>query len=54
MGGVDRHDRLRSTFSLGKKHKFKKYYISADASGSDVDEENGVMDLIVPLIHSYV
>jgi hypothetical protein len=27
MGGVDRHDRLRSSFSLGKAHKFKKYYI---------------------------
>ncbi len=27
MGGVDRHDRLRSTFSLCKKHKFKKYYV---------------------------
>ncbi len=27
MGGVDRHDRLRSTFSLGKRHKFKKYYV---------------------------
>ncbi len=27
MGGVDRHDRLRSTFSLSKKHHFKKYYI---------------------------
>jgi hypothetical protein len=23
MGGIDRHDRLRSTFSLGKRHKFK-------------------------------
>jgi hypothetical protein len=27
MGGVDRHDRLRSAFSLCKKHKFKKYYV---------------------------
>jgi hypothetical protein len=27
MGGVDRHDRLRSTFSLCKRHKFKKYYV---------------------------
>lgn len=27
MGGLDRHDRLRSTFSLCKKHKFKKYYV---------------------------
>ena len=27
MGGVDRHDKLRSTFSLGKHHKFKKYYV---------------------------
>ena len=27
MGGVDRHDRLRSSFSIGKAHKFKKYYV---------------------------
>ena len=27
MGGVDRHDRLRSTFSLGKRHSFRKYYV---------------------------
>jgi hypothetical protein len=27
MGGIDRHDRLRSTFSICKKHKFKKYYV---------------------------
>jgi hypothetical protein len=27
MGGVDQHDRLWSSFSLGKAHKFKKYYI---------------------------
>ena len=27
MGGVDRHDRLRSTFSLCKAHKFRKYYV---------------------------
>jgi hypothetical protein len=27
MGGVDRHDRLQSTFSLGKKHHFRKYYV---------------------------
>jgi len=27
MGGVDRHDRLQSIFSLGKQHKFKKYYV---------------------------
>jgi hypothetical protein len=27
MGGVDRHDRLRSTFSLCKHLKFKKYYV---------------------------
>ncbi len=23
MGGVDKHDKLRSTFSLGKQHKLK-------------------------------
>jgi hypothetical protein len=27
MGGVDIHDRLHSTFSICKKHKFKKYYV---------------------------
>jgi hypothetical protein len=27
IGGVDHHDRLCSTFSLSKKHHFKKYYI---------------------------
>jgi hypothetical protein len=27
MGGVDHHDRLRSTFSLCKRLKFKKYYV---------------------------
>jgi hypothetical protein len=27
MGGVDRHDRLHSTFSLCKRLKFKKYYV---------------------------
>jgi len=27
MGGVDCHDRLRSTFSLCKRHGFKKYYV---------------------------
>jgi hypothetical protein len=27
MGGVDRHDRLRSSFSLCKAHKFWKYYV---------------------------
>jgi hypothetical protein len=27
MGGVDQHDKLRSTFALGKRHKFKKYYV---------------------------
>ncbi len=27
MGGVDKHDKLRSTFALGKFHKFKKYYV---------------------------
>jgi hypothetical protein len=28
MGGKDRHDRLCSTFSLGKRHKFKKNYVN--------------------------
>jgi hypothetical protein len=27
IGGVDCHDRLRSTFSLCKHHKFKKYHV---------------------------
>jgi hypothetical protein len=27
MGGVDKHDKLRSMFSLGKRHKLKKYYV---------------------------
>jgi len=27
MGGVDHHDRLRSSFSLCKAHKFRKYYV---------------------------
>jgi hypothetical protein len=27
MGGVDHHDRLRSTFSLCKAHKLRKYYM---------------------------
>jgi hypothetical protein len=27
MGGVDKHDKLHSTFALGKHHKFKKYYV---------------------------
>jgi hypothetical protein len=27
MGGVDKHDKLRSIFSLGKYHKFKKYFV---------------------------
>jgi hypothetical protein len=27
MGGVDKHDKLRSTFSFGKRHKLKKYYV---------------------------
>jgi hypothetical protein len=27
MGGVDKHDKLRSTFSLGTHHKLKKYYV---------------------------
>jgi hypothetical protein len=27
MGGVDEHDKLRSAFSLGKRHKLKKYYV---------------------------
>jgi len=27
MGGVDRHDQLRSSFSLCKAHHFKKYYV---------------------------
>ncbi len=27
MGGVDKHDKLRSTFALGKHHKLKKYYV---------------------------
>ncbi len=27
MGGVDRHDRLRSSFSICKAHKFRKYYV---------------------------
>jgi hypothetical protein len=27
MGGEDRHDRLQSSFSLGKAHKLKKYCI---------------------------
>ncbi len=27
MGGVDHHDRLRSTFSLGKRHSFCKYCV---------------------------
>jgi len=26
-GGIDGSDRLRATFSLGKQHKFKKYYV---------------------------
>ncbi|MFN9978694.1 MAG: hypothetical protein ACK53Y_02210 [bacterium] len=26
-GGIDSSDRLRATFSLGKQHKFKKYYV---------------------------
>jgi hypothetical protein len=27
MGGVDKHDKLWSLFSIGKCHKIKKYYI---------------------------
>jgi hypothetical protein len=27
MGGVDRHDHLRSSFSLCKAHHFRKYYV---------------------------
>jgi hypothetical protein len=27
MGGVDKHNKLRSTFSLGKHHNFKKHYV---------------------------
>jgi hypothetical protein len=27
MSGIDQHDRLQSTFSICKKHKFKKYYV---------------------------
>jgi hypothetical protein len=27
MAGVDQHDHLWSSFSLGKAHKIKKYYI---------------------------
>jgi hypothetical protein len=27
IGGVDRHDRLCSSFSLCKAHHFKKYYM---------------------------
>ena len=27
MRGVEKHDKLRSTFSLSKHHKFKKYYV---------------------------
>ncbi|MFN9981317.1 MAG: hypothetical protein ACK53Y_15435, partial [bacterium] len=27
MGGADKHDKLRSTFSFGKRHKLKKYYV---------------------------
>jgi hypothetical protein len=27
MGGVDCHERLRSNFSLGKRHSFHKYYM---------------------------
>jgi hypothetical protein len=27
MGGVDKHDKLWSSFALGKHHKLKKYYI---------------------------
>jgi hypothetical protein len=27
MGGVDKHDKLRNTFALGKRHNFKKYYV---------------------------
>jgi hypothetical protein len=27
MGGVDRHDQLRTLFALGKKLKFRKYYV---------------------------
>jgi hypothetical protein len=27
MGGVDKHDRLRNSFALGKRHKYKKYYV---------------------------
>ncbi len=27
LGGVDRHDQFCSTFSLGKAHGFKKYYV---------------------------
>jgi hypothetical protein len=27
MGGVDKHDKLWTTFALGKSHKFKKFYV---------------------------
>jgi hypothetical protein len=27
MSGVDKHDRLRNSFALGKRHKYKKYYV---------------------------
>jgi hypothetical protein len=27
VGGVDKHDKLQSTFALGKQHKFKKYCV---------------------------
>ncbi len=27
MGSVDKNDKLRSTFALGKHHKFKKYSV---------------------------
>ena len=41
MGGVDRHDRLRSTFSLGKRHKFRKYYVKLLLFLVDIALTNG-------------
>lgn len=32
MGGVDNHEKLQSTFALGKQHKFKKYYVKLSIS----------------------
>jgi hypothetical protein len=52
MGGVDRHDQLRSKFALSSRHGFKKYYVTHQLAQVDIGITNA--GIYISLVHPHL